>query len=68
MVSCDQDDVDDAWKSTDRYGTNTVRRILEGKDIKRAINVRTTTLIVIMQCICLQGRAQVGGGGGSEGS
>ena len=39
--------VDGAWMSSDMYGTNTVRQILEGKYIKRDINVHTTTLIVL---------------------
>ena len=33
--------------SSDIYATNTVRQILEGKYIKRAINAHMTTLIVL---------------------
>ena len=29
------------------YGTNTVRQMLEGKNVKRAINAHMTTLIVL---------------------
>ena len=39
--------VDNAWMSSDIYGTNTVRQILEGKYLKRAINAHMTTLIVL---------------------
>ena len=34
--------VDGAWMSSDIYDTNTVRQILEGKYIKRAINAHMT--------------------------
>ena len=35
-------DVDGAWMSSGIYCTNTVRQILEGKYIKKAINAHVT--------------------------